>query len=163
MDELEKANSLLRSAFSIVQRSGENTNWQGFCKQISAALERQHKIMYPEQYESPPVEEETGVIDLSKCTPGTIVVTNSKEYHPVEEETQESKVKYPMENKWKFSESEIDAAFEMCFLVSCNSGNVLASGETSASDVEWKRKADKFIRAYKREKKRINQQSHGKE
>jgi reverse gyrase len=46
-DEIKESNGLLRSAFMIAKRDGEGTNWEAFHNQISVALERQHKIIYP--------------------------------------------------------------------------------------------------------------------
>lgn len=51
--------------------------------------------------------------------------------------------------KDKFTELELEAAYDMCILVKSNSDNVLAS-EDSPSDKEWSRKATKFIKAYER-------------
>lgn len=39
--ELIAANSLLRTAYAIAQRRGEDTNWEPFTKNVYAALERQ--------------------------------------------------------------------------------------------------------------------------
>lgn len=45
---LESANSLCRSAFSIAQRKGSQTNWDSFIGQLKESLKIQHKVMYPE-------------------------------------------------------------------------------------------------------------------
>jgi hypothetical protein len=50
--------------------------------------------------------------------------------------------------KTKFTDAELEAAYDMCRLVKSNSDNVLASGEISAVDKEWSQKATKFIKAY---------------
>ena len=44
---LEDANSLLRSAHSIAQREGIQTNWKAFGDQVRDALEAQHEMMHP--------------------------------------------------------------------------------------------------------------------
>ena len=45
--EIKESNGLLRSAFMIAKRDGKETNWEAFRNQVSIALERQHKMMYP--------------------------------------------------------------------------------------------------------------------
>ena len=40
---LLEANELLRSAYAIAQRNGEQTNWEAFRNQLKQALEAQHK------------------------------------------------------------------------------------------------------------------------
>jgi len=45
--EIKESNDLLRSAFMIAKRDGKETNWEAFRNQVSIALERQHKMMYP--------------------------------------------------------------------------------------------------------------------
>ncbi len=47
MDEVKESNGLLRSAFMIAKRDGKETNWEAFRGQLSIALERQHKMIYP--------------------------------------------------------------------------------------------------------------------
>lgn len=42
---LTESNSLLRSALSIAERDGLETNWNAFRVQLKNALERQHEIM----------------------------------------------------------------------------------------------------------------------
>ena len=50
-DEVKESNSLLRSAFMIAKRDGKETNWEAWRKQLNIALERQHKMMYPQEEE----------------------------------------------------------------------------------------------------------------
>ena len=45
----KEANSLLRSAFSIASRNGEQTNWEAFKKQVSAELENEHNKNHEHQ------------------------------------------------------------------------------------------------------------------
>jgi hypothetical protein len=45
--EVKESNQLLRSAYSIAKRDGNETNWEAFRNQVSIALERQHKMIYP--------------------------------------------------------------------------------------------------------------------
>jgi hypothetical protein len=45
--EIKESNDLLRSAFMIAKQDGKETNWEAFRNQVSIALERQHKMMYP--------------------------------------------------------------------------------------------------------------------
>jgi len=40
---LLEANDLLRSAYAIAQRNGEQTNWEAFRGQLKKALEAQHE------------------------------------------------------------------------------------------------------------------------
>jgi len=40
---LLEANELLRSAYAIAQRNGEQTNWEAFCGQLKKALDTQHE------------------------------------------------------------------------------------------------------------------------
>lgn len=47
LERLKQANSLLRSANSIAERKGEQTNWIAFQNQLKKELELQHKILYP--------------------------------------------------------------------------------------------------------------------
>lgn len=44
--EIYEANSLLRSAYQIAIRNGQETNWLAFIGQLEKALEQQHKIIY---------------------------------------------------------------------------------------------------------------------
>lgn len=44
---LKDANDQCRTAYHIAQRRGQDTNWDGYDKQLFASLERQHKAMYP--------------------------------------------------------------------------------------------------------------------
>lgn len=48
-EALEDANSLCRSAHSIAERKGLQTNWDAFLKQLSRSLELQHKTIYGEK------------------------------------------------------------------------------------------------------------------
>jgi hypothetical protein len=49
---LDKANSLLRSAFEIAKREGKDTYWPGFKNGLDEILKEQHRVMYPKQYVS---------------------------------------------------------------------------------------------------------------
>jgi hypothetical protein len=52
--ELAKANSLLRSAYSIAEREGEKTNWWAFRLQLLQALEDEREILqgyWAEEYD----------------------------------------------------------------------------------------------------------------
>ena len=40
----KEANSLLRSAYSIASRNGEQTNWDAFKKSVGIELDSEHKI-----------------------------------------------------------------------------------------------------------------------
>ncbi len=40
-------NELLRSAYSVALRKGQNTNWKAFTKLLRKELGREHKIMFP--------------------------------------------------------------------------------------------------------------------
>lgn len=52
---LKEANGLLRSAHSIAERNGSQTNWEAFRGQLKKALDKQHAILYPpETFESKP-------------------------------------------------------------------------------------------------------------
>jgi hypothetical protein len=55
-----------------------------------------------------------------------------------------------MKAKIPFDVEALYAAYEICHLMSEHSANVIASGDPANSDVENKKKADKFIKAYKR-------------
>jgi hypothetical protein len=43
--QLAKANSLLRSAYSIAERNGESTNWEAFKNQVEKALDDEREIL----------------------------------------------------------------------------------------------------------------------
>ncbi len=51
---IEDANSLLRSALSIAERKGQNTNWEAFAERLKIELADQHSLMYiaEEKYET---------------------------------------------------------------------------------------------------------------
>lgn len=49
IEEIKQSNDLLRSAWMIAKRDGKDTNWEAFRGQLSIALERQHKMMYPKE------------------------------------------------------------------------------------------------------------------
>jgi hypothetical protein len=52
--ELAKANSLLRSAYSIAEREGEKTNWWAFRMQLLEVLEDEREILqgyWDEEYD----------------------------------------------------------------------------------------------------------------
>ena len=44
--EIKASNDLLRSAWMIAKRDGNETNWEAWRKQLDIALARQHEIMY---------------------------------------------------------------------------------------------------------------------
>ena len=44
---LERANSFLRSAYSVAERQGQRTYWEGFKNGLDKILLEQHKILYP--------------------------------------------------------------------------------------------------------------------
>jgi ribosomal protein L37AE/L43A len=46
MDEVKESNQIIRSAYSIAERDGNETNWEAWRKQLEIALERQHAMMY---------------------------------------------------------------------------------------------------------------------
>lgn len=46
MDELIAANGLLRSLNAVVEREGENTNWEGLERQLTERLEAQRTMIY---------------------------------------------------------------------------------------------------------------------
>lgn len=48
---LREANDVLRSAHSIAARRGHEVNWEAFDRWLGKVLERQHRMMYPGQYE----------------------------------------------------------------------------------------------------------------
>jgi hypothetical protein len=45
IEELAKANSLLRSAYSIASRNGADTNWESFRNQVGKLLNDEHEIL----------------------------------------------------------------------------------------------------------------------
>jgi len=47
---LKETNDMLRSVYQVVKRKGLNTNWKTLETQLNSLLEKQHRIMYPEQY-----------------------------------------------------------------------------------------------------------------
>lgn len=60
---LLEANELLRSAYAIAQRNGEQTNWEAFRTQLQKALQAQHESgltqRAPDLWDSAPLEEES--------------------------------------------------------------------------------------------------------
>ena len=44
--EIKESNDLLRSAWMIAKRDGNETNWEAWRKQLDIALARQHTMMY---------------------------------------------------------------------------------------------------------------------
>ena len=44
--EIKASNDLLRSAWMIAKRDGNETNWEAWRKQLDIALARQHTMMY---------------------------------------------------------------------------------------------------------------------
>ena len=52
-EALKKPNDLLRSTRSISKRRGQDVNWDTFDKRVEEELQREHEIMYPEQYGHP--------------------------------------------------------------------------------------------------------------
>jgi hypothetical protein len=52
MNVIREANDICRSAMSIAERQGDETNWDAFSARLSKVLDKQHKIIYPvEHYE----------------------------------------------------------------------------------------------------------------
>ncbi len=47
MSALKEANEMCRSAYSIAERQGKETNWDAFSAKLSKQLDVQHKIIYP--------------------------------------------------------------------------------------------------------------------
>lgn len=45
-EQLKNANQLLRSACSIAERQGLQTNWDAFLKQLQTELRIEHRIIY---------------------------------------------------------------------------------------------------------------------
>lgn len=43
--EIAESNQLLRSAYAVAARAGDNTNWVALRQQLNQALQRQHDIM----------------------------------------------------------------------------------------------------------------------
>ena len=46
MDEVKESNQIIRSAYSIAERDGKDTNWEAWRKKLEIALARQHAMMY---------------------------------------------------------------------------------------------------------------------
>lgn len=44
---LMDANQIIRSAHSIAERKGADTNWEYFEKRVKEILKEQHKFLYP--------------------------------------------------------------------------------------------------------------------
>ena len=49
-NELKEANTLLRSAYSIAERSGAETNWEAFKNCLTDALKRQSLLLNDTDY-----------------------------------------------------------------------------------------------------------------
>ena len=49
---ISESNALLRSAGAIAFRHGKKTNWKEFQSQVDTELHKQHRIMYPEKYDT---------------------------------------------------------------------------------------------------------------
>jgi len=47
LEELKRANDILRSCHSVVERRGASTNWESLEKKIKEILTDQHKLIYP--------------------------------------------------------------------------------------------------------------------
>src|SRR5690348_443154 len=47
LNELKKANEVLRSCYQVAAREGKETNWEPFLKTIDNILKEQHEILYP--------------------------------------------------------------------------------------------------------------------
>lgn len=43
--QLKKANDILRSVSSIIDRKGKTTNWEGISKKVKIALNEQHELL----------------------------------------------------------------------------------------------------------------------
>ncbi len=56
MAMLKDSNEVLRSAFSIASRRGEETNWEAFTKRVEKILDKQHLIIYPKREGGPSVQ-----------------------------------------------------------------------------------------------------------
>ena len=48
---LKDANDQCRTAWHVVRRRGQDTNWEPYEKSLKASLDRQHKTMYPSNCE----------------------------------------------------------------------------------------------------------------
>lgn len=48
---LEDANGMCRSAYQVAVREGRQTCWATFRDRLHESLERQHRVMFPENYE----------------------------------------------------------------------------------------------------------------
>lgn len=46
---LKEANEVLRSAHSVAERRGAETNWEPFTKRIDGVLKEQHALMFPQR------------------------------------------------------------------------------------------------------------------
>lgn len=46
-----KANEMLRSAYSIADREGNDTNWKAFKNKLKWVLDEQHRYLYPTKEE----------------------------------------------------------------------------------------------------------------
>ena len=46
MNELKKANDLLRSASQIANRNGDSVDWESFRSRLKNTLDDQHKILH---------------------------------------------------------------------------------------------------------------------
>jgi hypothetical protein len=46
LQDIKRANELLRSVHSIAERKGADTNWEGLQTQVDTILKEQHLILY---------------------------------------------------------------------------------------------------------------------
>lgn len=44
---LIEANTIIRSFYSIIERRGNNTNWEIFAHRVEEILEEQHEYLFP--------------------------------------------------------------------------------------------------------------------
>lgn len=44
---LIEANTIIRSFYSIIERHGNNTNWEIFAHRVEEILEEQHEYLFP--------------------------------------------------------------------------------------------------------------------
>jgi hypothetical protein len=51
LDLLMRSNEVLRSCFSIIERRGENTNWDGLKNCVDCELKNQHSVLAPLRFE----------------------------------------------------------------------------------------------------------------
>lgn len=49
---LLEANDVLRTSMAIAERDGLDTGWEPFRRKLRKVLEKQHKILYPDIYET---------------------------------------------------------------------------------------------------------------